>query len=328
LTKEEDSNERKLLLWAEAVMQLQWHHLLSVVTLVTASAEALGQQVAPTIGLGNIGSNRAAPIPDFSGVWRHTSLPWFTPPASGPGPVMNRSRRNGVSNYDQLVGDYTNPILLPWAADVVKKYGEISLRGVTYPNPANQCWPEPVPFIFKNNGMQVVQEPHQVTFLYDENHQFRQVRLSQPHPAAVTPSWYGDSVGHYDGDTLVVDTVGVKPDRPFAMIDLFGTPYTQALHVIERYRLIGYEVAKEVEARDAKENYRPPGDIDRNYRGHWLQVDLAIEDEGAFTTPWTASVIYGRGSGIWQEKVCAENTLGYYYQREGADVPRADKPDF
>jgi hypothetical protein len=39
------------------------------------------------------------------------------------------------------------------------------------------------------------------------------------HPAQVTPSWYGDSVGHYEGDTLVVDTVGVKTDRPFAMID-------------------------------------------------------------------------------------------------------------
>ena len=63
--------------------------------------------------------------------------------------MTNRSRKNGVSNYDQLVGDYTNPILKPWAAEVVKKYGEISLAGVTYPNPANQCWPEPVPFIFK-----------------------------------------------------------------------------------------------------------------------------------------------------------------------------------
>ena len=56
-----------------------------------------------------------------------------------------------MSNYDQLVGDYTNPILQPWAAEVVKKYGEISLAGITFPNPSNQCWPEPVPFIFKHN---------------------------------------------------------------------------------------------------------------------------------------------------------------------------------
>jgi hypothetical protein len=155
--------------------------------------------------------------------------------------VTNRSRRNGVSNYNQLVGDYTNPILQPWAAEMVKKFGEIALTGVTNPNPANQCWPEPVPFIFKNNGMQMVQQPHQVTIIYDENHQFRTVRMNEPHSVQVTPSWHGDSVGHYEGDTLLVDTVGIKTDRPFAMIDLFGTPYSKALHVVERYRLLDYQ---------------------------------------------------------------------------------------
>jgi hypothetical protein len=64
----------------------------------------------------------------------------------------------GVSDYDQLVGDYTNPILQPWAAEVVKKFGEISLAGITYPNPSNQCWPEPVPFIFKRVQMQMIQQ--------------------------------------------------------------------------------------------------------------------------------------------------------------------------
>ena len=53
--------------------------------------------------------------------------------------------------------------------------------------------------------------------------------MNQPHPAQVTPSWYGDFVGHYEGDTLVIDTVGTKTDRPFAMIDLYGTPYTERL---------------------------------------------------------------------------------------------------
>jgi hypothetical protein len=63
-----------------------------------------------------------------------------------------------VSNYDQLVGDYTNPILKPWAAEVVKKYGEISLAGITFPSPSNQCWPEPVPYIFKHGAMQLLQQ--------------------------------------------------------------------------------------------------------------------------------------------------------------------------
>jgi hypothetical protein len=76
--------------------------------------------------------------------------------------------------------------------------------------------------------MQILQQPHQVTILYDENHQFRQVRLNEPHPPNVKPYWHGDSVGHYEGDTLT-DTVALKTDRPFAMIDLFGTPYTKGV---------------------------------------------------------------------------------------------------
>ena len=52
-----------------------------------------------------------------------------------------------MSDYGALVGDYNNPILQPWAAEVVKKKGELSLAGVTFPSPYNQCWPEPVPFL-------------------------------------------------------------------------------------------------------------------------------------------------------------------------------------
>jgi hypothetical protein len=48
--------------------------------------------------------------------------------------------------------------------------------------------------------------------------------MNQPHPEHVVPSWYGDSIGHYEGDTLVVDTIGIRADRPFAMVDMFGTP--------------------------------------------------------------------------------------------------------
>jgi hypothetical protein len=232
-----------------------------------------------------------------------------------------------VSNYNQLVGDYTNPILKPWAAAVVKKYGEISLAGVTFPSPANQCWPEPVPYIYKNFGMQMLQQPHQITILYDEGPDVRHVRMNEAHPAHVKPSWYGDSVGHYEGDMLVIDTVATKTDRPFAMIDLYGTPYTEKLHVVERYRLLDYEDAKEGLERDAKENFRPPVDINRSYRGKYLQVHFTVEDEGTFTTPWTATITYGRGSGQWQEIVCAENQHEYYNNKD-SDVPTAEKADF
>src|SRR5271170_3859884 len=196
-------------------MNAQRHFLLLVTLAVAAATPALGQQAAPASWPAHISAQGATSIPDFSGIWRHGSLPWFEPPESGPAPVTNRSRKNGVSNYDQLVGDYTNAILKPWAAEVVKKYGEISLAGVTFPSPSNQCWPEPVPYIFKHGAMQMLQQPDKITILYNEDHEVRRVRLNEPHPTPVRPSWHGDSVAHYEADTLVIDTVGVKTDRPF-----------------------------------------------------------------------------------------------------------------
>jgi hypothetical protein len=204
------------------------------------ASPALGQEVVPTIGPAGGGTQSAAAIPDFSGIWTHPYFPGFEPPASGAGPIVNRSRlrggpRDGVGNANQFVGDYANPILRPQAAEVVRKYGEISLAGGTYPTPSNQCWPSGVPYIFFQHGMQMLQLPEKIVFLYLRNHESREVRLNRPHPADAKPSWYGDSVGHYEGDTLVVDTIGVKTG-PFAMVDMYGTPFSPALHIVERYR--------------------------------------------------------------------------------------------
>ena len=318
--------------------------LVSVAMATAAATPALAQTATPVVASAGSATNGAASIPDFSRIWRHPSFPWFEPPASGPGPVTNRSRgpqlpggaagsqaspptKEGVSNYDQLVGDYTNPILQPWAAEVVKKFGEISLAGITYGNPSNQCWPEPMPFIYKQFLVQIIQQPDKVTILYSGNMDVRHVRLNQPHQAPVTPSWYGDSVGRYEGDTLVIDTVGVRTDRKYAMIDLFGTPYTKSLHIVERYRLRDWDDVKGAVERNVKENWLPAGDIFSQYRGKFLQLHLTIEDEGVFTTPWTATLTYVPGPDQLAEEVCAENTHQYYYNNE-ADVPRAEKPDF
>jgi len=266
-------------------------------------------------------------IPNLTGHWRHQSLPGFEPLSSGPTSLRNLSRANGVSNYDQLVGDYTNPILKPATAEVVKKFGELSKAGITYPSPANQCWPEPVPFIFKTFGMEMLQEKDQITFLYDEGPDVRRVRLNRPHSARVTPSWYGDSVGHYEGDTLVIDTVGTRTDRPYAMLDLYGTPYTKSLHVVERYRLLSYEEAQDGLQREVTENRRVAGDLDPNYRGKFLQVKFTVEDEGVFTTPWSATITYRPGREPFTEAVCAENRNEYYNNGE-SNVPKADRADF
>ena len=307
-------------------MNLQRHGLL--VMTVAAVATAASWQQASAAGSVDKETN-AASVPDFSGVWRRGGLPWYEPPASGPGPITNRSRRNDVSNYDQLVGDYTNPILQPWAAEIVKRYGQISLAGVTFPSPSNQCWPEPVPYIFKHMGLAVLQQPHQITLLFNEDHEVRQVPIGRPHPAQVTPSWHGDSVAHWEGSTLVIDTVGVKTDRPYPMIDLFGTPYTKSLHVVERYSLLDRERAKDALERGLKENQQQ-GPLDKDYAGgKYLQVHLTVEDEGAFTAPWTATMTYIIDSNDWREIVCAENRHEYYYGKEKeSDVPRADRPDF
>jgi len=305
-------------------MNLKRRGYLSLLILTAAAAmPAWGQTVAPTVRP----ADSRASIPDFSGIWWHPSLPGFEPLASGPTSLTNRSRRDGVSNYDQLVGDFTNPILKPQTAEIVKNFGELSLKGITFPSPANQCWPEPVPYIYKNFAFQIFQQPDKITIIYDQDHEVRHVRLNESHPAEVMPSWYGDSVAHYEGDTLVIDTVGTKTNRPFAMIDLYGTPYTEKLHVVERYRLLDYEDAKEGLERDAKENQRPPVGIDRNYRGKHLQIYFTVEDEGVFTMPWSATITYGRGSTDWPETVCAENIQEYYNNKE-SDVPRADRPDF
>jgi hypothetical protein len=301
--------------------------LLLLVTLAAAVTPASGQQFAPA----NISAQRAASVPDFSGLWRHGNLPWFIPPASGPGPVTNRSRERGtgVSDYNQLVGDYTNPILQPWAAEVVKKFGEMSLAGITYGNPSNQCWPMPMLFVYKEGTIRMIQQPDMVQIIYTgPNTDVRRVRLNARHPEPLTPSWYGDSVGHYEGDTLVVDTVGVKTDRPYAMIDLFGTPYSKSLHVVERYRLREYDDVKDAIERHIKENWLPAGDVYSKHRGKFLQLHLTVEDDGVFTTPWTATLTYVPGPDVPSESVCAENIHQYYYDRSDADVPRAEKPDF
>jgi len=291
-----------------------------------AHAPALGQTAAPAAIAGN------ASIPDFSGIWAHSAL-GFESPVSGPGPITNKSRLpSGAGDFSQVVGDYSNPILKPEAAEVVKRMGEISISGKAFPDPDNQCLQNPVPYIFWNFDIQLLQQKDKITIIYQHDSDFREVRMNQPHPAKVVPSLHGDSVGHYEGDTLVIDTVGVKLG-PYRMIDRFGTPYTEALHVVERYRLLDYETAKEAQDRAAKEWPRAGANIDPDYRGKGLQLEFTVEDEGVFTMPWKATITYLRAARTtWDERICAENVehdyTGNYYSDKDARLPTAEKLDF
>jgi len=313
-------------------MRVRQDFLLWLALAVAGAATAWGPTVAPAVEPAGSATPGTQSVPDFSGIWAHPYLTGFEPPASGPGPVTNRSRRNGVGNFQQLVGDYTNPVLQPWAAEVVKKHGEISLAGQGYPTPSNQCWPGGVPYVFWDFLLQIFQQPDHILMVYRQGHELRNVRMNAPHPVQVTPSWYGDSVGHYEGDTLVIDTVGIKVG-PFAMVDMYGTPHSPALHVVERYRLVDYDDAKDALARNAKENSYIPAtgatgvvEIDPNYRGKVLQLHFTVEDNAVFTVPWTATITYRPNLGPWTEVICAENLQ--WYSGKDSEVPQADKPDF
>src|SRR3984893_15220522 len=181
-------------------MHMQGNFLLVLATAMAAVMPAVGQTPSAA-GTAASATHSAVPIPNFTRVWTHPVFPWFEPPASGPGPITNLSRwpqraiegqapsKEGVSDYDQLVGDFKNPILQPWAAEIVRKSGEMSLAGITFPNLSNQCWPMPLPFTFKNFVVHVLQGTDTVTLLYaNPQHDVRRIRLNASHPKPLTPS--------------------------------------------------------------------------------------------------------------------------------------------
>ncbi len=280
-----------------------------------------------------LSAGAAAPVADLSGHWARPYI-GFEPPLSGPGPITNRARILGQSNINQFVGDYTSPILKPQAAEMVKKHGELELKGLVAPNPSNQCQPMSPPYILQRQEIQLLQQKNQITILYNEDQQVRHIRLNARHPARVIPSWYGDSVGRFEGDTLVIDTIGIKVG-PYSMIDSYGTPQSAGLHLVERYRLIDYDAAKAAAQNSERENRRLLADnvlgngvgIDPDYKGKSLQVQFTVEDENVFTVPWSAASTYWRISGDWVERVCAEN-IDEYYAGLSTGIPRAEKPDF
>ena len=281
-------------------------------------------------------AKNAAPVPDLSGMWSHPFL-GLEPPDSGPGPIRNMARiPTGQGDPDHPVGDYTNPILKPEAAALLKQRGEMAASNKPFPDPSNQCAQIPMPYLLQLFEIQILQQPDQVTILYPNHYQVRRIRLNAAHPANVTPSWHGDSVGHYEGDTLVIDTVGIKVG-PLTMVDFFGTPQSEAMHVVERYRLIDYEAALVGFEQARKENieFLPEFDlgggeaiaVDPNYKGKGLQATFTVEDLNVFTTPWSARSTYSRSMYPYREWICAENRAEYYNGKDTA-VPTATTPDF
>ncbi len=272
-------------------------------------------------------------IPNLSGLWAREYI-GLDLPESGEGPIVNLARiPTGQSDLDTPVGDYNNPILLPAAAEILKGRGEMQRTGKNFPQPSNQCAPHQPPYVLYAQQIALLQRKDEVIILYQHAHQARHIRLNAQHSENATPSWSGDSTGHYEGETLVVDTIGIKAG-PFSMADTLDTPQSEAMHVVERYRLIDYEAAIAEFKRTEKENIHvlpsaPIGDgisIDPNYRGKGLQIQITVDDANVFTKPWSASVNYLGAGSDWVEVVCAENTREYYADKDTV-IPHADQPD-
>jgi hypothetical protein len=233
----------------------------------------------------------------------------FIAPTSGPGPIVSDPAHPYVSFYKSprnpkpafRIADLMNPILQPWTRERLRHVNERVASGEVVAIPKERCWPVGMPtfLLLPATPVYFLQTAKDVRMVWMQDHQIRDVRLDARHPANLKPSWYGDSVGHYEGDTLVVDTVGITTK---AYVDNYQTPHTEALHVVERYHLI-----------DA---------------GNTLEVNIHVEDPGAFTTPWNAIQRYRKvNRGPLSEMACAENNDDHFHH--GLEpMPEADKPDF
>ncbi len=253
----------------------------------------------------------------------------YEPLASGPQPVTNlKRRRDGTSDGGQLVGDYNNPNLKPAAGAVVKQKGELASAGKGFPNLSDQCRHYAPPFTFAMQlGFQILQRNDgDITIIYNQDDNVRHIHMNATHPTNLVPSPMGDAVGHWEGETLVIDTVGIKTNA-YSAADMYGTPQSAAMHVIERYRLIDGALAKA-----AQDNYEKVQGVvarrtDPDTRAKGLQLELTMEDPGVFAAPLSVLVTYRTLLLPWQEQICAENPVEHY-EGEWIGLPRANDPDF
>src|SRR5579871_1772569 len=231
----------------------------------------------------------------------------FLQPDSGPGPVVSDPAHPYYSNQSgrqptDRVADLGNPILQPWVRERLRKSNADVLVGKVPYNPRETCHMAGVPAFDVFSRLRPVyflQGAREVTIINEGDQQVRRVFLNVPHSRNLKPSWYGESVGHYEGDELVVDTIGLN-DKTF--IDNYLTAHTTQLHVVERYRVAD--------------------------GGKTLNLDITVEDPGAFTTVWRARQRYQlRPQTKMEEAVCAENNVDFFGSGY-VPIPQAKTPDF
>src|SRR5258708_4713975 len=131
-------------------------------------------------------------------------------PASAQSAAPDFSSNNTGRQPTFPYADLTNPNLTPFAKDGLKKANEMADAGFAMYSRESRCWATGVP-VYLNNPAQptfFLQTPKEVTTIWQMDQQVRHIYLDVPHSRNPKPSWYGESVGHYERDTLVVDTIG------------------------------------------------------------------------------------------------------------------------
>ena len=247
-------------------------------------------------------------IPDFSSngtAWKGPNGVNFIPVTGSPPPITNDPEHPHVSNGEAnrrrvqptyRISDLTHPNLKPWAKEVMKKDNDEVLKGKIAYTPGSFCRPAGVTAFALDGGPYFfVQTPTKVLIIQQGEQIARQVYLNVPHSPNVKPSWFGESIGHYEGDTLVVDTIGLNTKT---FIDHFRTPHTEKLHVVERWQMIE--------------------------GGKKMQVEFTIEDQDTFNQPWKAMVRYDRTQDTLPENICIEGNLVLF----DWDLPEAKTPNF
>jgi hypothetical protein len=167
--------------------------------------------------------------------------------------------------------------LQPWAAEVYKE--RIDTNGKDHPGV--RCWPSGIPEKLNiPDGLKLVQMPDLIILLHESRTIYRQVFLDgRQHPKNAQPTWMGYSIGRWEGDTLVVDTIG---QNGRTWLDMRGLPGTDALHVIERYT-------------------RP--------KIGQMNIDVTIDDPKAYTKPWTVKLAWTlQPDTDLIESICEENS--------------------
>jgi hypothetical protein len=252
-------------------------------------------------------------IPDLASVdfaWLAMGADWKDPPAgAGHGPIKSdpdhayHGNLDGPGQVTIRLGNYKDRVLKPWAAAQMLASNEEALSGKRAVPFAAQarCWPGGVPgqLLYPAEPFYFIQTPTQVWMIWQRDHMVRRIYLTDKHSEAVTPSWFGESIGRYENGELIVDTIGLSTKNSY--IDNFRTPHSEKEHVVERFKL------------------SPDGKM--------LEAYVVVEDPDTFNEPLHLIQRWRKVKNPLVETVCAENNADHFKQNL-FPMPEAEKADF